>query len=743
MAHQKRVAILTSGGDAPGMNAAIRAVVRIAIQNNCKIFAVYEGYEGLVSGDLRELTWDSVGGTLNMGGTFIGTARSTEFRKPEGRKIAAYNLMKNCIDSLIVVGGDGSLTGADIFRSEWLNHLSDLAKEGKIPEEHIKTYGRLTIVGLVGSIDNDFYGTTSTIGSDTALHRIMDAADMIISTALSHRRNFILEVMGRDCGYLALLAALATGCEYVFIPEAPPQPGWEEEMCAKLAEGRKHGRRCSFVIVAEGARDVNGKPITSTYVKQIVENSLKFETRITVLGHVQRGGSPTAFDRFMSTRVGVEAAKLAIDPEMAGKSVVVGTKGNTIVHFDLLESVAKTKEISKLIAEKKFDEAIKRRGKEFLECHQMLNILGKLEPTKFSTPGLRIAVMNVGAPAAGMNPCVRGFVRLCMDRGHTVLRIKEGFVGLTEGNVEPFGWMDVTGWVVQGGCNIGTNRKQLNAANAAAVASTIKKFNIQVVVLIGGWDGYISTLNSSKLVTTYPELNIPFLCIPASVSNNLPGTEYSIGCDTALNNIQSAIDKIKQSAVGTRRVYFVEVMGATCGYLALASGLITGAERVYLHEEGITLDSLRDDINTTIERFKRPDKQLAIMVVNEKASPTYTTHFLQKIYQEEGKDFWEVRESILGHLQQGGTPTIIDRISASRFALHCCQFICDNKDKLTAELSGCFGVGEGEIIFTPINQIASQIDFETRRPKNPWWMSFKADAETLGQSGPVSKSSSK
>eukprot|EP01098_Paradermamoeba_levis_P014180 TRINITY_DN668_c0_g1_i1.p1 TRINITY_DN668_c0_g1~~TRINITY_DN668_c0_g1_i1.p1 ORF type:complete len:405 (-),score=89.73 TRINITY_DN668_c0_g1_i1:66-1280(-) len=395
------------------------------------------------------------------------------------------------------------------------------------------------------------------------------------------------------------------------------------------------------------------------------------------------------------------------------------------------------------------------RGKEFVECFKMLKVLSNLQPDVCpQSKGLRIGVMNVGAPAPGMNPCVRSFLRSCMNQGHTVLRISEGFTGLIQDKILPFNWFDVTGWVVQGGCNIGTSRKLPTHSDLIAIANTIQRHNLQAIVMIGGWDGYASALNMLKQGQKHPDLkiflDIPIICIPASISNNLPGTDYSVGADTALNNIQCAVDKIKHSAMGTKRAYVIEVMGSFCGYLAVISGMVTGAERIYTHEEGVTLNTLRKDVDTMIQRFKQPSKQVAIVLVNEKASSTYTTRYIQKIYEAEGQDFWEVRESILGHFQQGGQPTPLDRITACRLAFHAANFLHQNRHKileranggpssqggLALELSVCFGIQEGDIVCSPLVGIEKQIDFAFRRPKEQWWWPLKKDAEILNSNAP-------
>jgi 6-phosphofructokinase 1 len=229
---RKKIAVLTSGGDAPGMNAAVRAVVRKSISSGCDAYIVREGYEGLVQGGnfIQEMGWEDVRGWLSEGGTLIGTARCMSFRERAGRLKAAKNLIARGIDALIVCGGDGSLTGADLFRSEWPSLLDELLKTGQISQVQRETYNTLNICGLVGSIDNDMSLTDATIGCYSSLARICQAVDYIDATASSHSRAFVIEVMGRHCGWLALMAGVATGADFILIPERPPLEGWEDEM---------------------------------------------------------------------------------------------------------------------------------------------------------------------------------------------------------------------------------------------------------------------------------------------------------------------------------------------------------------------------------------------------------------------------------------------------------------------------------------------------------------------------------
>jgi len=235
---KRRIGVMTSGGDAPGMNGAVRAVVRMSISRGCECYAIYEGYQGLVTGGdmIKEMVWEDVRGWLSEGGTLIGTARCMEFMQREGRLSAARNMIVKGIDALIICGGDGSLTGADTFRNEWPGLVEELVETGQFEKSEVEEYKHLNVVGLVGSIDNDMASTDATIGCYSSLHRICQAVDCIDATAFSHRRAFIIEVMGRHCGWLALMAGVSTGADFIFIPENPPAENWEKQMCTVIGK---------------------------------------------------------------------------------------------------------------------------------------------------------------------------------------------------------------------------------------------------------------------------------------------------------------------------------------------------------------------------------------------------------------------------------------------------------------------------------------------------------------------------
>ncbi|MDP9311201.1 MAG: 6-phosphofructokinase [Chloroflexota bacterium] len=732
----RSLGVLTSGGDAPGMNAAVRAVVRTALQHGVPVFAIYEGYEGMVAGGdlIRPIDWTGVGGILHRGGTVIGTARSADFRTSEGRLRAVRNLLEREIDSLVVIGGDGSLTGANLFRQEWPQLVATLMQQGAVEPELAQRHGELRIAGLIGSIDNDMFGTDMTIGADTALHRITAAIDAISSTAASHQRSFVVEVMGRHCGYLAVMAALATGAEWVLIPENPPAvDNWEETMCRRLMAGREAGRRDTIVIVAEGAQDRDGKPISSEYVKQVLEERTGDDTRVTILGHVQRGGSPSAFDRNLSTILGYAAVAHLLDADPADEPQVFGIRGNRITRTPLMHCVQQTHAVAQAIAAQNYDQAMELRGRSFKEAFRTLQTLTRAlpHPPEAGQQRFRLAVMHCGALAPGMNTAVRATVRLGADKGHHMLGVRNGFKGLIQGDIQDMDWFSVNGWVSWGGAVLGTNRYIPQAEDFAAIAHSIEAHAIDGLLIIGGFSAYQAAYELVGQRAAFPAFNLPMVCLPATINNDLPGSELSIGADTALNNIVEAVDKIKQSAVAHQRSYVVEVMGRQSGYLALMSGMATGAERVYLPEEGITLQDLATDVEDLIAGFER-GKRLGLIIRNDSANPVYTTDFIAALFEQEGGSLFDVGQAILGHLQQGGNPTPFDRIQATRLAAACIEWLIEAVG--TATSSATFiGLQGGEIQLNQLEQLPHMLDHQARRPREQWWMELRPIAGSMAQ----------
>ena len=393
---KKRIAVMTSGGDSPGMSGAVRAVVRQAIASNCDAYAVYEGYEGLVQGGdmIKQMAWEDVRGWLSEGGTLIGTARCKSFMERPGRLTAAKNLIIKGIDALIICGGDGSLTGADKFRAEWPGLLEELVQTEQCTEEQIKPFKHLNVVGLVGSIDNDMSTTDATIGCYSSLQRICQAVDFIDATAFSHQRAFVVEVMGRHCGWLALMAGVSCGADFVFLPENPPGKDWEEQMCTIVKKHRKLGKRKTIVIVAEGAHDQELNAITPNMVKELLSERVGLDTRVTTLGHVQRGGPACAYDRMLATLQGVEAVKAVLDSKPDTASPVICIVENKIVRKPLVESVRLTHKVAEAIAAKDFATAMDLRDAEFAEYYAAYKITTATDVEEMRLPQEKVSKLT-------------------------------------------------------------------------------------------------------------------------------------------------------------------------------------------------------------------------------------------------------------------------------------------------------------------------------------------------------------
>ncbi|MCH5215901.1 MAG: 6-phosphofructokinase [Muribaculaceae bacterium] len=309
------IGILTSGGDAPGMNAAIRAVTRSAIYSGLKVKGIYRGYKGLITDEIVEFKTQNVSNIIQMGGTILKTARCKEFETPEGRRLAYSVLKEHGIDALVVIGGDGSLTGARIFATEF----------------------NFPIVGLPGTIDNDLYGTDTTIGYDTALNTIMECVDKIRDTATSHERLFFIEVMGRDAGFLALNGAIASGAEAAIIPEISTEV---DQLAELIQNGFRKSKNSSIVLVAES-------PVTGgamALAERVKKEYPTYDVRVSILGHLQRGGSPTAHDRILASRMGAAAVDAFLDDQ---RNVMIGVKNDEIVYVPFAKAIKNDKPINR------------------------------------------------------------------------------------------------------------------------------------------------------------------------------------------------------------------------------------------------------------------------------------------------------------------------------------------------------------------------------------------------------------
>lgn len=439
--------------------------------------------------------------------------------------------------------------------------------------------------------------------------------------------------------------------------------------------------------------------------------------------------------------MGAAAALVILQAHEEIPPKMIGVQGNQIVEAPLMDCVKSTRDIDKAMQECNFERALQLRGNGFqhnLRISRRLVTCGpstSLAPAK--TPKYRFAVMNVGTPAAGTNSTIRAFVRLMRYNGHTVLGIAEGFEGLLlDCDVHDLGWLEVSGWGSAGGSKLGANRVMPTEETISKIADKFLEHNIQGLLVVGGFEGFASLLMLQKYRELYPAFKIPLLGIAATISNNVPGTDYSLGCDTALNTIVHSCDVLRQSAHASRkRVFIVETMGGYCGYLATMSALAAGADAAYIFEEKFSVANIQKDVACLTRKFRKDGLERGLIMRNERCSVNFTTEFMCQLFSEEGKGVFVTHGNILGHLQHGDRPSPYDRILGVKYASHAVDFFLEQVKKnqgssgsvqATSLESACMlGIRGTKIETTPLTNLEPDADFEHRIPKQQWWMSLR------------------
>lgn len=362
---------------------------------------------------------------------------------------------------------------------------------------------------------------------------------------------------------------------------------------------------------------------------------------------------------------------------------------------------------------------------------------------------MKIGFINVGAPAGGMNAAIRAGVAYCISRGHEPVAIHNGFAGFArhhadspQCSVRPFDWLEVDGWASKGGSEIGTNRELPSDSGMEAIANLIETFKFDGLFLVGGFEAFHALSQLRKARVEYPSLCVPMVLLPATISNNVPGTEYSLGSDTCLNELVSYCDKIKQSASATRRrVFVIETQGGRCGYVATLAGLSVGASAVYTPEEGISLDMLASDVRHLKKVFandKGQSRAGRLILINERSSKVYSAKLVADIIREEAHNRFEARDSIPGHVQQGGVPSPMDRCRAVRLAIKCIQHLeqfgrgAHNRVKKDPTSSAVIGIKTASVMFTSVEQLEeTDTDWPNRRPRDAFWLDMKQAVDML------------
>lgn len=368
---------------------------------------------------------------------------------------------------------------------------------------------------------------------------------------------------------------------------------------------------------------------------------------------------------------------------------------------------------------------------------------------------MRIAIIHVGAPAGGMNAATRAAVAYCLTRGHHPIAIHNGFAGFArhhddkpEGSVRDFQWLEVDGWASKGGSEIGTNRELPEESGMDHIASLFKKYNIDGLFVVGGFEGFHALSQLRKARVKHSSLCIPMVLLPATISNNVPGTEYSLGSDTCLNELVSYCDKIKQSAsAARRRVFVIETQGGKSGYVATLAGLAVGAVAVYTPEEGVSIDMLAADIHHLKQAFREDSGQSRagrLILINEKASPVYNAKLIADMIRNEAENRFESRDSIPGHVQQGGTPSPMDRARAVRLAIKCIEHLEqyeDRSDKVILDdpqSMSVIGIKGAQVVLSPMKEVEEkETDWKNRRPKTAFWGGVKGLVDILSGRPPI------
>ncbi len=572
MNEAKKIAILTSGGDAPGMNACLRGVVKAALNRGWEVFGVRDAYRGLVEGgeNIFLLDWVDVSWNFREGGTFLGSARyvdlvgDTQISR-ELKQKALLNLKQRGISGLVVIGGDGSLMGAyELFA---FLQQTGTSISGLMDRE-------LSIVGIPGSIDNDIAFTEMSIGADTTLNTIVECIDKLRDTATSHKRINIVEVMGRLRGYLAVMSGLATGADRIFIREEKITKNELNAMLHALKESFAHGQKAGVIVRSEGA------VFSTNFLKETIAVLLdpKRDVRETVLGHLQRGGNPTAFERILATRMGVKAIQLLEDkcPEPS----MLGLIESKIVSVSLATCLKKIKT-------PEFQGELSSNTKSAFHLNRILE-----EPPNKAPNGIRIGILTDGSNVSGMNMAIRAIARLAISSGMEVIGIKGGFSGLAQGFANAFrlewSMLEMKGVLRRAGTLLGVSADGIPSGKKdfTAMARQVDDLKMDGMVVIGNNGTYECAARLSA------KLRVPVVAIPAALNCSLPGTDWVIGMDSALNDLLQGIDRAADAAHVLKKIFLIHIKGDYCSCLVRSAALAGGAEIVII--DGDKADSGND-----------------------------------------------------------------------------------------------------------------------------------------------------
>ena len=438
----------------------------------------------------------------------------------------------------------------------------------------------------------------------------------------------------------------------------------------------------------------------------------------------------------MASRFGAEAALCVLEADENSEAFVMCLCGSQIVKKPLHQCVDQCNAIKQAYADKDTGKVIQLRGRIFQSNLEMYKNLKKYTlPENCQNTGYNFGLLNCGAPAGGINAANASFVKAALCHGHQVIGIEDGFAGLLDNRVHRMEWHEVSDWSSLGGSKLGVSRMTPNE-DLEKLKDRFREHQLSALFIVGGFEAFVSLLQLYEARDKYEEFCIPIVLVPATMSNNVPGCWLSLGADTTLNCIVESCDRLRQSA-GSRQngLFIVETMGGKCGYLATMAGIAAAADSAYILEEKITLTGLKHNIEHLKSKFENAKSRRGLVLRTEHCNPNYSTDFISRLYNEEGKGLFSTRTCVLGHVQQGGTPTPFDRLSGTRSGIRAFKFLLEkietNKDefgviKATGEESACvLGLIKNQSQFTPVIKLKDKADFKNRLPTECWWMSIR------------------
>ncbi|KAK3763858.1 hypothetical protein RRG08_050222 [Elysia crispata] len=738
-----KVGLITAGDDAQGVNAALRAAVRMSQFFGCTVIYIKQGFKGLVEGQAEnfvEATWISTSDVLSTAGTYIKSFKSDKFRERSGRLLAAKHLVEHGISNLVVIGGDGTLRGCDLLDKEWTSLLRELDDRNMVDRDLLREHRHLKIICIPCTITNDLCGTDTSIGVDSALARIIEATDNIATTSSSNSMAFVVEVMGGHSGYLALEAGIICDASMIFIPEYPPQGDWKEELHAKVRDDLLAGSEVIMCIVSEGATDTSGHPITPQCVTDVLDKKLSLNTKITVLGHFQRGGVPTAYDRLLATRFGCEAVIALKSMPVNTGACTVTIYENEIICIPVKECLEATDKCLKCMKDKNFAEAVILKGRRFQHLLSSYNVLHNMRsspvPDMTGLPGTSvIGIMRVGKTSVAQCWVLKAIVGFCQSKYFCPLVIRDGFEGLVKGHYEGMTWDMVKEFTTKSNACLGSSSLTASKVGLQKIAAALGKLELSGLILLGGFPAFESLMEIDDAKHHCPALRIPMCLLPMTILNNIPGTDVALGSDTALNEIMTYCDKMKRAARGYQNcVFVVETTGHKCGYLASISGMVCGADAAYIRQEPFNLETLLRDATHLRDKIKAGVK-LGLILRSEMANENYTTDFIHRVFSEAGLGVFSCRASTIGHIQIGGLPSALDRSMAINNGFSVASWMIETIESMVANSSENYthvrlyktvlSISGSSMVFEPISKLVAETNFDECLPLYMWWMKLR------------------